>query len=93
MIRNSQAGITRRAWRQSSTARALPEIDAQVEVSCLESDDTFLGSVVNGQCLQRRQMSAATSNVINCVKSDTASPAASALILLMSVPEQELSPP
>ena len=62
MIRNSQAGITRRAWRQSSTARALPEIDAQVEVSCLESDDTFpaLSSMVNVcsdvKCHQLRQV-------------------------------------
>ena len=47
LINNSQARIPYRARRPSCTARPLPEIDAQVKVSCLESDDTFLGSVID----------------------------------------------
>ena len=78
LIKNSQARIPYRARRPSCTARPLPEIDAKVKVSCLESNDTFLGSVID---------------VRSGIKSATTDQAASGHILLTNSPEQVFSLP
>ena len=73
--------VASRARRPLCTARALPgpEIDAQVEVSSLKVTIHFSALTL---------MSAAT-----YVKSDAASPAASAHVLLMTGSEQNASLP